>query len=163
MSRRAATAMAAVDRGVEALVAAILAAMVVIGALQVFHRFVLNSSLSWSEEAQVFGHIGIVFLGIPVAYRRGAHLFVETLRDKSPPVLRAAFDLGVELLWLAFAVSLVVLGWQVARVAALQESPGLEIPMSWPYGAMVAGGAYLALVAVRRIAAWGVRAGQGTP
>ena len=146
--------LAAIDRGVEALVAAIFAAMVAIGSLQVFHRFVLNSSLSWSEEAQVFGHIWIVFLGIPIAYRRGAHLFIETYRDRYPPLLRAAFDLGVELLWAAFAVSLMVLGWQVARVAALQESPGLEIPMSWPYYAMVAGGAYLALVAAERIAAW---------
>jgi TRAP-type C4-dicarboxylate transport system permease small subunit len=149
--------LAAIDRGAEWLVAAIFAAMVVVGALQVFHRFVLNSSLSWSEEAQVFGHIWIVFLGIGIAYRRGAHLFVETFRDKYPPALRAAFDLGVELLWLAFAVSLIVLGYQVARVAALQESPGLEIPMSWPYYAMVVGGAYLALVAAERVADRGLR------
>jgi len=144
--------LAAVDRAVEWLVAAVFAVMVAIGTLQVFHRFVLNSSLSWSEEAQVFGHIWIAFLGIGVAYRRGAHLFVETFRDKYPPRLRAAFDLGVELLWLAFAVSLGVLGWQVGQVAALQESPGLEVPMSWPYYAMVVGGAYLGLVALERIA-----------
>ncbi|HEU5297725.1 MAG TPA: TRAP transporter small permease [Burkholderiaceae bacterium] len=154
-------ALAAVDRAVESLVAGILAAMVLVGALQVFHRFALNSSLSWSEEAQVFGHIWIVFLGIPVAYRRGAHLFIESLRDLYPRWLRAAFDLGVELLWLAFAVSLVVLGWQVARVAALQDSPGLEIPMSWPYAAMIAGGAYLALLAAERIAGWCLRAMHG--
>jgi TRAP-type transport system small permease protein len=148
---------AAVDRGVEALVAAILAAMMAVGALQVIYRFVLNSSLSWSEEAQVFGHIWIVFLGIPIAYRRGAHLFIETFRDKYPPRLRAGFDLVVELMWAAFAVSLIVLGWQVARVAAMQESPGLEVPMSWPYLSMVAGGAYLLLLAVQRIAGWGAR------
>jgi TRAP-type C4-dicarboxylate transport system permease small subunit len=150
-------ALAAVDRGVEWLVAAVFAAMVVIGALQVFHRFVLNSSLSWSEEAQVFGHIWIVFLGIPIAYRRGAHLYIETYCDKFAAPLRAGFDLLVELMWAAFALSLVVLGYQVARVAALQESPGLEIPMSYPYAAMVVGGAYLALVAAQRIAAWAVR------
>ena len=147
--------MAAIDRGVELLVAAILAAMVVVGTLQVFHRFVLNSSLSWSEEAQVFGHIWVVFLGIPVAYRRGAHLFIETFRDMYPPLVRAAFDLLVELMWFSFAVSLMALGWQVSRVAALQESPGLEVLMSYPYYAMVVGGAYLALVAVERMVAWG--------
>jgi TRAP-type C4-dicarboxylate transport system permease large subunit len=86
--------LAAVDRGVEYLAAAIFAAMVVIGGLQVFHRFVLNSSLGWSEEAQVFGHIWIVFLGIPIAYRRGAHLFIETYRDKYPPLLRPVIIVG---------------------------------------------------------------------
>jgi TRAP-type C4-dicarboxylate transport system permease small subunit len=149
--------LAGVDRGVEWLVAAVFAAMVVLGLMQVFHRFVLNSSLSWSEEAQVFGHIWIVFLGIPIAYRRGAHLYIETYRDKFPARVRAGFDLLVELMWAAFAVSLIVLGYQVARVAALQESPGLEIPMSYPYYAMVVGGAYLTIVAAQRIADWGLR------
>ena len=150
-------ALAAVDRGVELLVAAIFAAMLGVGLLQVFHRFMLNSSLSWSEEAQIFGHIWIVFLGIPIAYRRGAHLYIETFRDLLPATLGAVFDLMVELLWAAFAVSLLVLGFQVAQVAALQESPGLEIPMSWPYAGMVLGGAYLLLVALQRIVDWRVR------
>ena len=150
-------AFAAIDRGVEIFAAAILAVMALIGLLQVFHRFVLNSSLSWSEEAQIFGHIWIVFLGIPIAYQRGAHLYIETFCDKLPRRLRAGFDLLVELMWAAFAVSLVVLGTMVSRVAALQESPGLEIPMSYPYYSMVFGGAYLALVAARRVAAWFAR------
>ena len=145
---------AAVDRGVEGLTAAIFMAMVIIGLLQVFHRFALNSSLSWSEEAQIFGHIWIVFLGIPIAYQRGAHLYIETFCDRFPPRVRAAFDLVVELMWVAFAVSLVVLGYMVARVAALQESPGLEIPMSYPYYSMVFGGAYLGFVALRRLTRW---------
>lgn len=145
---------AAFDRGVEFFVAIIFAATLAVGLLQVFHRFVLNSSLSWSEEAQIFGHIWVVFLGIPIAYRRGAHLYIETFRDRLPARVGAAFNLLLELLWAAFAVSLMVLGYQVAQVASMQESPGLEVPMSYPYYSMVAGGAYLLLIAVRRIAGW---------
>lgn len=144
-------ALDALDRAVEALVAAIFGLIVCIALLQVFHRFALNSSLSWSEELQIFGHIWIVFLGIPIAYRRGAHLYIETFCDMLPVRPRAAFNLIVELTWAAFAVSLMVLGWIVARVASLQESPGLEVPMSWPYSGMVIGGAYLLIVALRRI------------
>ena len=141
----------AIDRGVEGLVAAIFGVIVVIALLQVFHRFALNSSLSWSEEAQIFGHIWIVFLGIPVAYRRGAHLYIETFCDMLPRGPRLAFNLLIELTWAAFALSLMWLGFMVARIAHLQESPGLELPMSYPYAGMVVGGAYLMLVAVRRI------------
>ena len=146
----------AIDRGAELLVAAVFAVIVCIALLQVFHRFALNSSLSWSEEAQIFGHIWIVFIGIPVAYRRGAHLYIETLCDLLPRGPRAVFNLALELTWAAFAVSLMVLGYMVARVAHLQSSPGLDWPMSYPYGGMVIGGAYLFLVAARRIAngAW---------
>ena len=145
---------ALVDRGVELFVAAILAAMCGVGLLQVFNRFVLNASLSWSEEAQIFGHVWLVFLGIGVAYRRGAHMHVETFREMLAPRLGAAFDLLVELMWAAFAVSLVWLGYRVALVAALQLSPGLEVPMSTVYYGMVLGGAYLGLVALRRIGGW---------
>ncbi len=144
-------ALAAIDRGAELLVAGIFAVIVLIALLQVFHRFALNSSLSWSEELQIFGHIWIVFLGIPIAYRRGAHLYIETFCDMLPAQPRALFNLLIELTWAAFAVSLMVLGWMVARVAHLQESPGLEVPMSYPYAGMVVGGAYLLLVAARRI------------
>ena len=149
-----------IDRGAELLVAAIFAVIVCIALLQVFHRFALNSSLSWSEEAQIFGHIWIVFLGIPIAYRRGAHLYIETFCDMLPRLPRAAFNLLIELTWAAFAVSLMVLGWMVARIAHLQSSPGLELPMSYPYSGMVVGGAYLMLVALRRIGggAWRVSA-----
>jgi TRAP-type C4-dicarboxylate transport system permease small subunit len=152
--------LAAIDRGIEWLVATIFATIVVIALLQVFQRYALNASLSWSEEAQIFGHIWIVFLGIPIAYRRGAHLYIETFCDMLPPRARTMFNLLVELTWAAFAVSLMVLGWMVARIAHLQSSPGLEVPMSYPYSGMVVGGIYLLLVAVRRLGggAWKVAA-----
>ena len=73
-----------IDRGAEYGVAAMFAAMCVVGLLQVFNRFVLNQSLSWSEEFQIFCHIWIVFLGIPIAYRHGAHLSIEILCDMLP-------------------------------------------------------------------------------
>ena len=60
-----------VDRGAEWLAAAIFGVIVAIALVQVFCRYTLNVSLSWSEEAQIFGHIWIVFLGIPIAYRLG--------------------------------------------------------------------------------------------
>jgi TRAP-type C4-dicarboxylate transport system permease small subunit len=144
--------LAAIDRGVEYGVAAIFAAMCLVGLLQVFNRFVLNRSLSWSEEFQIFCHVWIVFLAIPIAYRRGAHLSVESFSGMLPPRARRAFDVVVELLWIWFAVALSWLSWRVSEVAKLQLSPGLEIPMSYPYYGMVVGGAYLLLVVLRRLA-----------
>ena len=141
----------AIDRGVEYLAGAILAFMLAIGLLQVFNRYFLGISLSWSEELQIFGHVWIAFLGIPIACRRDAHLYIETLCDKYPPRLRAVFNFMVELMWGAFALALIILVWQVAKIAHLQESPGLEIPMSYPYYGLVIGGAYLLFVTACRI------------
>jgi len=140
-----------IDRGVEYGVAAIFAAMCAVGLLQVFNRFVLNKSLSWSEEFQIFSHVWIVFLAIPIAYRRGAHLAVESFSSMLPPRARRVFDFLIELLWVWFAVALAWLSWRVSEVAKLQSSPGLDLPMNYVYYSMVVGGADLFLVVVRRM------------
>ena len=141
----------AVDRAVEGAVALIFAAMCLVGLLQVFNRFVLNKSLSWSEEFQIFSHVWIVFLAIPIAYRRGAHLSMDSLKSLFPAAIQKAFDLFIELLWIWFAVSLAWLAWRVSEVAKLQSSPGLDLPMNWVYYSMVAGGLYLLFVVMRKI------------
>ena len=140
-----------IDRGVEYAVAAIFAAMCAVGLLQVFNRFVLNRSLSWSEEFQIYCHVWIVFLAIPIAYRHGAHMSVEAFRSRLPRALARLFDFAIEMLWVWFAVSLAWLAWRVSEVAKLQSSPGLDLPMNWVYYSMVVGGAYLLLVVLRRI------------
>jgi len=140
-----------IDRGAEYGVAAIFAAMCAVGLLQVFNRFVLNRSLSWSEEFQIYCHVWIVFLGIPIAYRRGAHLAVESFRNRFPPQVGKAFDYFIEILWIWFAVALAWLAWRVSEVAKLQSSPGLELPMNYVYYSMVVGGVYLLIVVLRRV------------
>jgi TRAP-type C4-dicarboxylate transport system permease small subunit len=139
-----------IDRAVEYAVAAIFAAMCLVGLLQVFNRFVLNKSLSWSEEFQIYCHVWIVFLAIPIAYRYGAHMSVESLKNFLPRKIAKAFDTLIEILWIWFAVSLAWLAWRVSEVAKLQSSPGLELPMNYVYYSMVVGGVYLLLVVLRR-------------
>jgi TRAP-type C4-dicarboxylate transport system permease small subunit len=74
----------AVDRTVEMTVAFLFLAVVVIGGLQVLCRFVLNLPLAWSEELQIFGHVWIVFLTIPIAYNRGSHIMMTVLLERLP-------------------------------------------------------------------------------
>ena len=142
---------AAIDRGIELLVAAIFAAMILIGSWQVFSRFVLNATPSWSEEVQIFGHIWLVFLAIPIAYRRGAHITVEAIRRVLSPWLNRALDLLIELMWVGFAVATAYYSYRVSLVTRNSVSPGLEIPMSYPYYGMILGSVYLAFVVIRRL------------
>lgn len=145
------TLFAAIDRTIEWTVAAIFAGMVLIGAWQVFSRFVLNSTPSWSEEIQIFGHIWLVFLAIPIAYRRGAHITVEAVRRVLAPWMNKTLDLINELLWIGFAVATAYYSYRVSLVTGNSVSPGLEIPMSYPYYGMILGSVYLLFVVVRRI------------
>jgi TRAP-type transport system small permease protein len=143
---------AAIDRAIELIVAAIFAGMVIVGSWQVFSRFVLNATPSWSEEIQIFGHIWLVFLAIPIAYRRGAHITVEAIRSYLARWMNKALDLAIELLWIGFAVATAYYSYRVSLVTGNSVSPGLEIPMSYPYYGMILGSVYLLLVVIRRLA-----------
>jgi TRAP-type C4-dicarboxylate transport system permease small subunit len=142
-----------VDRVVEFALFAIFLAFTVVGGLQVFNRFVLGLPLSWSEEFQKFGHIWMVFLAIPVAYRRGAHIGMDMLYRLLPGPAQRAIGFAVEIMWIAMASAI---GWftlAIMKVARFQDSPGLGWRMDWVYSGLLIGSVYLVFVALRRLAA----------
>jgi len=143
----------AIDRTVEYALFLIFLAFTVVGGLQVFNRFVLGLPLSWSEEFQKFGHIWMVMLALPVAYRRGAHLGMDMLLRMLPARAQRFVAVLTEFLWLILAAAIGRYTLLIMDVARHQESPGLGLPMHWVYFGLVLGSAYLALVAGRRFAA----------
>lgn len=134
-----------IDKFAELLLVLLFTTMLVVGGMQVFNRFLLNYSLSWSEELQKFAFIWLVFIAIPVAYRRHAHLRVDGLISKFPSNFRLGMAWAIQLLWLALGVFLMTLTWKLMQIAKFQVSAGLGISMAWVYSGMVVGGAYLVL------------------
>ena len=141
-----------IDRGVEWAVIVLFMIITVVGGLQVFFRYVLNLPLAWSEGVQIYGHIWIVFLTVPIAYNRGAHIVTTVLFDRFPARLRKTLAVTVDVVWLWLGASIFFYAIRLVRVAAFQMSPSLGIPMSYVYLGMLAGAAYLVLVALRKIA-----------
>jgi TRAP-type C4-dicarboxylate transport system permease small subunit len=119
---------------------------------QVVLRYVFRSPLVWAEEASVFLMIWISFVGSGLAIRDGAHIAMNLLYERLPPlwsrVVLAASCLAI----LAF---LGVLFWQGVRLALFvgdQPSPALRIPMTWPYLIMPVGAAFMVLEIVAALA-----------
>ncbi|MEA5501610.1 TRAP transporter small permease [Halotia wernerae UHCC 0503] len=144
----------AVDRAMEFALFAIFLAFSLVGGLQIFNRFALGLPLSWSEEFQKFGHVWMVFIAIPVAYRKGAHIGMDAILTRMPQGVQRAMALIIEIMWLILAAAIVVFTLRLMEVAKFQDSPGLGLRMDWVYSGMVLGAAYLALIAVRRIVAF---------
>lgn len=142
-----------IDRGAEYTVAFLFMGLVLTGGAQVFCRFVFNYPLPWSEEVQIFGHVWIVFLTIPIAYNRGSHILMTMLLDRLPRQVQRGVAIAVDLMWLWIGLSIAILSVRLVRVAVFQLSPALEIPMSRIYMGLVVGGAYLTLVALRKLVA----------
>ncbi len=140
-----------IDRAVEALVIIIFALIVLVGLAQVFNRYFLNLSLSWSEEFQRYGQIWLVFLAVPVAYRRAMHMGIEGLRARLPPRGR---DIGVRIidcLWITLGGAIALGTLQLMAVLRFQRSSGLGLPMHWVYMGVLIGALYMVLVGLRRL------------
>jgi TRAP-type transport system small permease protein len=138
------------DRTIEYWIAIIFISMVIIGGLQVFNRFILNQSLSWSEEFQKYAHIWLIFFTIPVAYRRGSHIGMRVLFEHFPEKMKFHLEWVFDLLWLFLGCAVVFYSLRIMQVAAQQQSAGLGIPMSYVYIGLVGGGIYWIIVALRQ-------------
>lgn len=141
-----------IDRIVEWTVVALFLVMIAVGSAQVFNRFILNQSLSWSEELQRYLHIWIVYLTIPIAYRKGMHIGMETLKRRFPVLVQRTIEVTVDVMWAGFGITVVGFSQRILQVSARQRSPGLGITMNWAYLGMVIGAGYLVLCALRRLA-----------
>jgi TRAP-type C4-dicarboxylate transport system permease small subunit len=140
-----------IDRAIEALVIIVFALIVLAGLAQVFNRYFLNLSLSWSEEFQRYGQIWLVFLAVPAAYRRAMHMGVEGLRGLLPPAGRKILRRIVDALWVCLGGTIVYATIQLMGVLQFQRSAGLGVPMHWAYGGILLGALYMILVGLRQL------------
>ncbi len=96
-----------IDRTVEIIIIVSFISMVIVGGMQVVCRYGLKNSLSWSEEFQKFMHIWIIFLAIPLAYKKNAHIGMKVIFDKLNPNAQYFMNLLFDVLWLGFGGVLV--------------------------------------------------------
>ncbi len=130
---------AALRRGTELVIMALMAFLVMVVVASVIFRYVLLSPLSWSEEVSRYVMIWLGFLGASLAVREGLHVGVEFVVNWVPPRL-AVWMRGVARAGVACFL-LVVLAYGFHLVANLwdQLSPVLQIRMTWPYLAIPVG------------------------
>ena len=130
---------------------ALLAVTVVIVILQVFFRYVLNSSLSWSEEAARYLFIWAALLGFSSSVEAGRLFSFEMLAAKLPPAGRQVCAALFALAAVAFLWALVVHGISLAVRTMSQSSPAMGMPMAIAYAALPVGGVLIALHFLARL------------
>src|SRR5688500_881602 len=105
-----------IERCWQAALIAVLGAVVLVGGLQVFNRFVLNISLSWSEEFQRYGQAWLVFLGIPVAYTRAMHIGTDFFVTKLPSSAGRIIGRAIDAVWVMLGIVFIVSGYRIMTV-----------------------------------------------
>jgi len=128
-----------IEQVLDLINAALLAVMVVTLSWQVFGRYVLSHSPSWSEELARMSLAWMTMFAAAAALRTGQHISVTTLLAAVPPRVQQVL---MVLRDLCILVTAAIFGWsglQFAMMNATQESPGMEISMAVPYAALVVG------------------------
>ncbi len=129
-----------------------LVCMTVIIAAQVFFRYVLNSSLVWSEPAAVMIMGWFIFLGAAVGIREGYHLSFDVVlyvvSHRVKMVLHSISDMVVA----GFGCGMVWFGWQLALNGVGHKLPSLGISGAFDFIPIVAGGVLVVLFSIERIA-----------
>ena len=119
---------------------------------QVFFRYVLNSSLQWSEELAVWGMVWMVFVGSVLLVRRSEHISITTLVRLAPLRVRpylVIFNRAAGLVFLA------IIGWygfEVFGGTFHAKSPSIGLSTRWIKLAIPVGAVLMAVVAVHAIA-----------
>jgi len=112
----------------------LLFAITILLGVGVFFRYVLNNSLSWSDELARYFHIWAVFVGLGLCAKYDLNMKVDIL-EHSIPKLKPVLLVVQDLIYLAFLVY--TLGPSITviqkTIATPQGSPAMGMPMQYLY------------------------------
>lgn len=125
----------------------LLAVVIIATTLQVFTRYILNTSLSGTDEIARFAFVWMSMLGASICVREHGHAVVSVLNDalKQRIRLQRFHQNTVELLMVIGAVILLIYGIQLVLATMEQRSAGLGIPISFTYACIPVGAAGMIL------------------
>lgn len=128
----------------------IVAVVLSVTLVDVLLRNILGSSFSWSGELSRFLLIWVTFLGASAAYKRfempAFDLFSDKLSGMKARVLFTIVQIGV----LVFSLLAVYIGFteSFSPTVQMQKSPGLGLPMTFPYLAIPIGFLFISIHAI---------------
>jgi TRAP-type C4-dicarboxylate transport system permease small subunit len=128
-----------------------LVAMVIIIAWQVFGRYVLRSSPSWTEQAAMTLMIWFVLLAAAAGVREGFHIRIVAVEESVPAAVRKTMRILADLLMSGAGVAMAVWGGEMVMRTWSHVIPSLGLPRGLAYLGLPISGALIALFSLERI------------
>ena len=118
----------------------ILAEMTVVVFLQIFFRYVVKSSLPWSEEFARYSLIWLVMLAAGPGFEYKEHIGLDILVDVLKGTKQKLIKLSSYIIVGLFDISIIIWGFKIVDKVKFQVSPAMRISMKWFYLALPIGG-----------------------
>lgn len=114
-------------------------ALALIVFLQFFTRYVLNNSLSWTEEIARYGLMCVTFIGAVMVTRRNTHVAVVLLPNLLPAGAARVLLAIVDIVTLIFMALLAYFSVLIVERMQIQRMTVFDVSMGWVYGAIAFG------------------------
>lgn len=125
-------------------------ALILVVFAQFFSRYVLGSSIGWTEEIARYLLIGVGFMGSVMAARNGSHIMVEFFYHYMPGWQARLLERLVNLVSLIFYIAMAWVAYQLAsRTNSLMVS--VDLPKSIIYFTVCGAFVLMALRTVQRL------------
>lgn len=129
----------------------ILIALAVFG--QIFGRYVLNNSPSWTEAFALLMVLYVTNIGVAVCVRDDRHMGVELLTGALPARARVVLKIGIHLLVIVFALLMIWNGWILGRQIMDYMIPNLGLSQGLTYWPLILSGCLIVLFSIEHIIA----------
>ncbi|MBU2887720.1 TRAP transporter small permease [Gilvimarinus agarilyticus] len=100
---------------------------------QFFSRYVLGSSLGWTEEVSRYLMIAVGFLGAGMGVRKNTHIFVSLFVRLLPEAMAAKISIVCHVITSLFFCVLVVFALQIIPRIHIYVMASMPVPMSVLY------------------------------
>lgn len=160
MNTSASTLARALHHALDALLAGLLLAMVVMVFGNVVLRYVFNSGITVSEELSRFCFVWLSFIGGIVAMRDGTHLGMDNVVSKLSRRGQVTCLAASRVLIVVCCVVLVWGTWRQHEINASTAAPVTGLSMIWIFGLGYLVGGCIALLALREL--WRIASGRIT-
>jgi TRAP-type C4-dicarboxylate transport system permease small subunit len=98
------------DVCIEKIIAILMGFMVVSLFAQVISRYLLSSSIMWTDEIGRYTFIWIVYLGSIAAFKKRTHLVVDIFTQKMTPKLQFCLNLFFQIVIMLFLLLVFIFG-----------------------------------------------------
>lgn len=143
-----------IETGLDWMLSAIAVVVLVFMVALVFYavvmRYAFNNPVVFSYDLSTLVFAWIVFLGLYVAERDGAHIGLDILHLLKTDGARHAIAVIRQLFLIALAGYMTVIGTQLLLRTGMQI-PSMRISARWLYGSLPAGFAMLTLIYLLRL------------
>jgi len=120
---------------------------------QVFGRYVLNSSPTWTENLALVLILYVTLIGAAVGVRDAGHIGMDSLLVMLPDRLREKIELVIHVLVAVFGLAMAYNGWILGASVGTVKIANLGLPEVVRYVPLVASGVLIVLFSIEHILA----------